>query len=301
MKSQNKEKCFALYDYKAREKQWISSCNLCGGAKFTVLNHTDRYTFPASANACDNCGLVFLNPVMTKAEYGEFYARIYRPLVSAYHGRLIDANTIQAEQADYAQALSVFLEPYLGGKQFKNLLDVGGSTGVVASALAKRFNLAATVLDPAADELACAKAEGFTVVPGFVEDYNGKERFDVIIVCQTIDHFLDARGAMTKLRELINPNGLLFVDIVDLRAAYLRNWSVEEAIKIDHPYYFTEASAKALLARSGFEVVRSNYAADHLHIGYLCRPVPYQPDALPSPDATQRMFDEIRYVHNFRR
>ena len=39
---------------------------------------------------------------MTADAYGRFYDGIYRPLVSAFHGRLIDAATIQAEQREYA-------------------------------------------------------------------------------------------------------------------------------------------------------------------------------------------------------
>jgi 2-polyprenyl-3-methyl-5-hydroxy-6-metoxy-1,4-benzoquinol methylase len=301
MKPENKQKCFALYDYKARQKQRINRCNLCDAEKFTIITHSDRYTFGASANACDNCGLVFLNPVMTAAEYSHFYARTYRPLVSAYHGRLIDAHTIQDEQQEYAEALCNFLEPHFEGKGFKTLLDVGGSTGVVARALAKKFGLKATVLDPAADELACAQAEGITIAPGFIEDFKTAERFDAIIVCQTIDHFLDAHGAMRKLHELLNPNGILFLDIVDFRAAYLRNWSLEEAVKIDHPYYFTQETAIALFKRTGFQVIQSNYAADHLHVGYICRPATPDFEALPARAATEKMFEEIRFVHNVRR
>jgi SAM-dependent methyltransferase len=301
MKPENKQKCFALYDYAKTEKKRVERCNLCGSDRFTVITHSDRYTFGAAASACHSCGLVFLNPLMTAAEYSNFYAKVYRPLVSAYHGRLIDAHTIQDEQQEYAEALTRFLQPVLEGKNFKTMLDVGGSTGVVARALAKRFNLAATVLDPAADELACAQADGFTVVPGFVEDYQPKEMFDVVIVCQTIDHFIDAQGAMSKLRNLINPKGLLFLDIVDFRAAYLRNWSIEEAVKIDHPYYFTQESVECLFARTGFEVIQRNYASDHLHVGYICRPTERQPNSAPCADGVQKMFDEIRFVQNVRR
>ena len=49
-----------------------------------VLTHSDRYGYPASAHACQSCGLVFLNPRMTASAYGQFYDGIYRPLVSAF-------------------------------------------------------------------------------------------------------------------------------------------------------------------------------------------------------------------------
>ena len=98
-----KDRIAALrYDYAAQPKQALTSCNLCGDAEFVVLTHRDRYGYPAEAHACRRCGLVFLNPRMTGEAYGGFYNGVYRPLVSAFHGRLIDAQTIQDEQRDYA-------------------------------------------------------------------------------------------------------------------------------------------------------------------------------------------------------
>ena len=86
------------YDYAAQPKAAVATCNLCGTAEFVVLSHMDRYGYPTEAHACGRCGLVFLNPRMTAQAYGRFYDGTYRPLVSAFHGRLINAHTIQAEQ-----------------------------------------------------------------------------------------------------------------------------------------------------------------------------------------------------------
>ena len=86
------------FDYDAQPKAGSKRCNLCGGSAFVGLTHRDRYGYPAAAACCSGCGLVFLDPVMTADAYGRFYQRTYRPLVSAYHGRLIDARTIQDEQ-----------------------------------------------------------------------------------------------------------------------------------------------------------------------------------------------------------
>ena len=50
---------------------------------------------------------------MTAAAYGRFYDGVYRPLVSAFHGRIIDARTIQAEQREYAADRAEFVRPFL--------------------------------------------------------------------------------------------------------------------------------------------------------------------------------------------
>jgi hypothetical protein len=291
------------FDYPGQERVPVEGCNLCGGSAFTVLTHRDRYGFPASASACDRCGLVFLDPVMTARAYGRFYAGTYRPLVSAYHGRLIDAQTIQDEQREYAAERGDLLARHLRPGRHRTLLDIGGSTGVVAHAFVRRFGVEATVVDPAPLEAAAAQALGLETIQGLVEEVDlGGRRFDVVMICQTVDHLLDVAGTLRRSRELLSDEGLLLVDIVDFRAAYLRNWSVEEAIKIDHPYYFTESTIQAYLRRVGFEILRTDYASDHLHVSYVARPCePADAGGLPPAQDVRDLMREIRFVQNMRR
>src|SRR5687767_1979138 len=204
------------FDYAAQPSTRVQRCNLCGGSAFTVLTHHDRYGYAAASNGCRACGLVFLNPVMTAEAYGRFYAGTYRPLVSAFHGRVIDARTIQDEQREYAVERGELLEPFLRGSGLKTLLDIGGSTGVVAQALAERFDLDPTVIDPAPAETAEAEALGIEIVNGLVEDVDlGTRTFDIVSICQTVDHLLDVAGTLRRVRQLIASRGLLFIDIVD--------------------------------------------------------------------------------------
>jgi SAM-dependent methyltransferase len=300
VQAERRDRIAALaFDYRAQDRVGVERCNLCGGAAFTVLTHRDRYGFPATASACDRCALVFLDPVMTAAAYGRFYAGTYRPLVSAFHGRLIDARTIQDEQREYAIDRGALLAPYLAGGEHRTMLDIGGSTGIVAHELARRFGLRATVIDPAPLEAAEAQSLGIETIEGLVEEVDlGDRKFDVVIVCQTVDHLLDVAGTLRRVRGLLSESGLLFVDIVDFRAAYLRNWSVEDAVKIDHPYYFTESTIAAYLKRTGFETLRTDYAADHLHVSYVARPATPVADALPPAGDVRALFREVRYVHN---
>lgn len=287
------------FDYEAQPKQAVSRCNLCGNQRFVVLAHRDRYGFPAQAHGCLRCGLVFLNPVMTAEAYRDFYANTYRPLVSAYHGRRIDAETIQAEQRVYAAERADLLAAYVSLGSLGTLLDIGGSTGVVAHHFAQRFGLRATVLDPSPLEIEKARGLGLETITGLLEGYEpGGRCFDLVTMCQTVDHLLDVAGAMHKVRSLLSADGVFFADIVDFRAAYLRNWCVEEAIKIDHPFYLTEATITAYLLRVGFEILRTDYAADHLHVGYVCRVAEPRPDYLPPKHTVESLWREVRMVQN---
>ena len=288
------------YDYRAQPAEPITSCNLCGQRLFVVLTHVDRYGYPAQAHACSTCGLVFLNPQMTAAAYGSFYDGVYRPLVSAYHGRLIDARTIQDEQRQYAIERAAFMRPFVTGAGLKTLLDIGGSTGVVANHFVREFGLRGTLIDPAPLEVEQARGFGLETITGLVEQHDfGGQRFDLIVICQTVDHLLDVRGTLAQVRRLLTDQGLFFIDIADFRAAYLRVWSVEGAVKIDHPYYLTEPTMTAYLRSAGFEIVATDYESDHFHTGYLCRAAAVPATAsLPDPESVREMLREIRFVQN---
>lgn len=286
------------FNYVSQPKGAAVCCNLCGDSAFIGLAHRDRYGYKATAVGCRRCGLVFLDPVMTGDAYEGFYAETYRPLVSAYHGRVIDARSIQQEQREYALERGDLLAPYLAGNEYRTLLDIGGSTGVVAHAFAERFGLSATVVDPAPLETAEANRLGIETIEGLVETVDLSDRsFDVVLLCQTVDHLLDIGGTLRRVKALLAPTGLLFVDIVDFRSAYLRNWSIEEAVKIDHPYYLTESTMVAYLRQAGFDVVRTDFAADHLHVSYVARPTD-PASALPAADEVRDLWREIRFVQN---
>lgn len=262
------------YDYGTHATQRPAECNLCGARGHAVEVATrDRYGYPATFVVCRGCGLGYLCPRLSATQYAHFYSEIYRPLVSAYHGRRIDAQTVQLEQRGYAAELAAFLLPLLPSSP-RTILDVGGSTGVVAGELAVRLNARATVLDPSPDELAVAQAAGMETIAGLVEDFDpGKRRWHLVLLCQTIDHLLDVRGTLAALRRMTAKSGRMFVDIVDVDVLLRRTGGIEKVVKIDHPYYLTRPTAVALFALTGFTIVAERLSDDG-HRGFVLAPGP---------------------------
>jgi SAM-dependent methyltransferase len=257
-------------DLSALELEPVLRCNLCGCARQVEVARRDRYGFPLRFVVCASCGLGFLSPRPTAAAYEQFYAGIYRPLVSAYHGRRIDAVTVQEEQRHYASELVAFLGLSVPAAPL-SVLDVGGSTGVVGAAVAAAFGAAVTVLDPAPEELAVAAAAGIETVAGLAETADlGDRRFDLILLCQTVDHLLDVAGALASTRSWLTPGGYAFVDVLDVGLAIARHRAVEQAIKIDHPYYLNRDTATGYFDRTGLAIVAERLSDDG-HWGFVVR------------------------------
>jgi SAM-dependent methyltransferase len=199
-----------------------------------------------------------------------FYGEVYRPLVSAYHGRVIDAESIQPEQREYAEELIRLLRPHLSAHP-RDLLDIGGSTGVVAKAFVDELGVGGTVLDPSPEELSVAAESGLEAIHGFAESFETHgRRWDVILLCQAIDHLLDVAGSLSRIWNALADDGRAFVDILDFALAIDRVGAVEDAIKIDHPYYLTDATARAYLRVAGLDVLDTRVSHDG-HRGYVLR------------------------------
>ncbi|MEJ7784294.1 MAG: methyltransferase domain-containing protein [Solirubrobacteraceae bacterium] len=282
------------YDYVAREKEHVRECNLCGSRHHVELSRRDRYDYAAIMRLCASCGLGFLSPRMTAAEYARFYEKTYRPLVSAHHGRLIDAASVQAEQHTYAEELIDFLDHTLGEAP-ATVLDVGGSTGVIAGALTERLGVRATVLDPAPEELTVAYGAGMETIEGFAENYNADGRtWDLVLMCQTVDHLLDVHSTLVAIRAMVAGGGHAYVDVVDLLFSIRRQRSVEAAVKIDHPHYLTRATAMAYFAIVGLEVVAERVSEDAHLFGFLLSPAkPAEPDWPRLRAGADALLDEV--------
>jgi 2-polyprenyl-3-methyl-5-hydroxy-6-metoxy-1,4-benzoquinol methylase len=254
----------AILDYEAQPKEFVR-CNLCAPDALQLAQWEDygpdRYGYRVGVVTCKHCGLVYISPRLTKEAYARFYADgTYRKLVSAFHGREINAQTIQPEQLVYAMELADFIGPYIG--KAETLLDIGGSTGVVAGYLAERFALVGTVLDPATQEL--ERAHGLLKIQSTVEDWEPNGRtWDVITLCQTVDHLLDIAGTLRKVKSALAPGGHFFVDFVD----YERT----RTIKIDHPFNLTKRTMREYLDRAGLGRAAELIDTTNIHVKHVCR------------------------------
>ena len=254
------------FDYDTEPKERVPTCNLCGAVSPEPERIRDRYGLSVGLSRCA-CGLMYLNPRMTAEAYGEFYAKgHYRRLLSQFYGRKIDASSIERDQRRYAVKAMAVLGPHMNGSHGK-LLDVGGSTGVVSDAFRNVYDLNATVLEPSEAEADAAEARGLSVLRCSLEDVpvSGDNTpligtFDVILMCQTIDHLHDIAGSLEKIQGMLKPKGVFFVDFVS-----------GGPIKIDHPYYLNWRTGRQFMKQAGFEVVSASPDADGLHVNMVCR------------------------------
>ncbi len=278
------------YRFEDLPSEYVETCALCGAEDdFAIISDRDRYGFPVRTYLCRRCGFAFVNPRLTPEGYAIFYDRFYRRLVNALKGREFDITTLQQKQRRYAERIDdVLLGRFLRTGNYRTLLDIGGSTGIVSGYLARKYDLEVTVIEPSPEELAVAEAAGLKTFLGVLEDYPvGEQKFDVILLAQTVHHLQDLNTSFAKMRALSHPETLVFVDMVDfLSICRLRKYSVPDATQVDHCNAMIDPVMRAFLTKHGFRVLLADYSRP-MYVNYLLRlssDGPQMPDSFPYVD-----------------
>jgi len=107
-------------------------------------------------------------------------------------------------------------------------------------------------------------------INGFIEDLvDIEEKFNFIILCQTIDHLFDIQKSLSIIFNALSDDGMFFIDIVDFKYM-LKDRGIAKSIKLDHPYNFSFKSSFNLLQNTGFSICASSVIYDGHLIGFLC-------------------------------
>lgn len=258
------------------DRVYYGACKVCGSERLTSATKTDRFGYRMEWSTCEACSFTFLNPGLTPTAWMAFYNGPYRQLVDAVNNqgspwkdteRTADqAVTLRHFQRGYAASLVRWLKG-VGIAAPRYILDAGGSTGAVGNYVRKALQASAdlTVLDPCLEETIGSHAD--TILPITLEALHsnnaGKDNFDLLLCCQTIDHSYDPLAALANLRAVANSSSVLLIDYLDLTKA--------PGYKLDHPSRWTAASMSVALERSGW-VAQSESRVDYRHRMILAVP-----------------------------
>jgi len=281
------------------ERNVVVACNICGSPRHVLVATQDRYGLPLRSAQCLDCGLLYLVDRFTPSGYSEFYGSgSYRTVSCQFLGIAHTISQVQNDQVGYAKNLTGMLAGLVPKRRGGKLLDVGGSAGIVAREFVREFGFQGTVLDPATDEVAAARAAGLEAIVGSVEDWQTSDKFDLILLCRSIEHMFDLRLALARIRGLLAPDGLFFVDIADFMEMCRMVGAPETFTKVDHCYWLTQTTALNIFHSVGFELVSMSIVSSFGYVGFLLRPC----EPLPVPaGATDRILSQVEEIQKIDR
>lgn len=230
----------------ANRRLSTSECPLCGNSEANSI----LYQLSRPVIRCAACDLVFAAASDAASESQDYSETYYRQGVYAdYLGdrAVIHRNT--------RRTLSE-LERLVAGR---TLLDVGCAAGFfLEAARARGWTVRGLDVSGYASEYA-RRELNLEVETGSIESLTeGSSKFHVVTMWDTIEHLNRPDLALTNIRRLLHPGGVLALSTGDygslLRRLTGRRWRL--FADPTHNFFFDESRLKILLNRTGYEPLR---------------------------------------------
>ncbi len=242
-------------------------CDGCGSARTVTVAVKEGVVWKRrfSIVRCTACQHVYVNPRLRDDFVEALYDEAY------YHGggfdRTIDYDAVSRGLDEKAERrfndARLTLELALDGLKGRRILEVGCAGGWLTQML-RLAGADAIGFDTSAYAQALCARSSIPVIGDFDDLYAQAEAFDAIVSLETIEHVFSPTEFLRSLRNLLKPGGILLIGT--------GNWNIEHRVRgtpyvmpEGHLHYFTPASLRAFLLRSGYEI---STVRNHLWFGW---------------------------------
>lgn len=232
-------------------------CPICKSETYTFLKELEDGVKVGRCNSCNTIYTPLRHPTPSSLFYSrslEFYEWLFEPVIKKKkkHYRVNNFN----------EYLKIINNISIGRK----LLDVGCAHGIFPL-IAQENGYQVTGIEPSpAFAKFASECLGIRVLPGKIEDVDlGNDVWDVITFTDSLEYFPDPVKELSKLKNHLSDNGVVFVKVPNGKAFIFRNWLTRiTGIKsISHTVFtpslrvvhYTSDSLKLLINQSGFEVI----------------------------------------------
>lgn len=269
-----KQRLKFLQNIAEKKMQYESVSCLCSNDDFEVLTTMDRHNLPQMTSLCTQCGLMLNNPRLDEASYNFLYTSgMYRDL---YVGEEVFVDKESPTVESYSQIILEFLkknDPGLATR--KKVLEIGCHVGKTLYGLKKEgFDVAGIEPDARACEI--GNAYDLNIKCGLLEDFTGKNEFDLIIMTEVFEHLLYPEKALNIIKRLLKPEGVVYISVIGVLCPALRN--IKKFTQVAHPYNFSLNTLSMVLGAHGFSLVAGNEGIQAFFVKSDSAPNHYAPD-----------------------
>lgn len=147
------------------------------------------------------------------------------------------------------------------GRKYKNILDIGGSSGSLAIEHRKYHNSNWTIVDPNLTKNNISD-KNINFIEGLIEDYVPELRKkDAIVHSHTLEHIYEPLKFLNLLSANLEKKNTHIFSVPNFNSYLLKNQS--NILNFEHTYLLTEELIDVLLEAYGFKVVKKNYFKNH--------------------------------------
>ena len=231
------------------------NCNLCNENKYETVSSIGQFGLPAHVVVCRTCGLTYLNPRWTKQRYLDFYVNEY----DNYYRPNINTALIETGEPILARLKSLkSADPEFSFSEPKKILDIGSGAGANLNFFKRIYpDSELSAIEPSDNAVRILQKNQVEILSRDIDSNwqeQRKSQFDLIIMRHVLEHFSNPVETLTKVRESLSENGVLYIGVPnnmkpkgDLEAFWFR------AV---HTYYYSSDTLRGLLCKSGMSPIQ---------------------------------------------
>jgi SAM-dependent methyltransferase len=222
-------------------------CDLCKSNDYEVLSYEQRFATKIPVVICRNCGLIYLNPRWTIEAYQEFYKKEYRDVIG---DESLPLKELELLQRIHGSKILSFCNDFV--KTGDKVLDIGCAYGGILYIFQKSKDCVVYGIEPNIEHANYVRNNlKIDIETNYFENSEyPKESFDLIILTQTLNHLYNPVVCLERIREILKPDGKLFIEVQNYPEMVKRGWNPTQ---VDHIYYFTPETLECMVRKVGFE------------------------------------------------
>ncbi len=249
-------------DFLAGAEYETVRCNLCQGENFKILSPSDALGLPVHACLCENCGLIFINPRLTKPWYEKYYAYMDRTRRAYKHGGEnpkerpgIGFEDARRHGRALAEQLGPFIKPGL-------TIDVGSAEGGVLFGMKEILAIEPLGIEPTVSRSEFASAKGIPTYPVLIENIKNAAPdlppASNVVCTASLNHFLDPRFFFRWAYDILAEDGRLILEVKNFRQQCRMSGRLYFGVQIDHPFMFVPETLAEFVRAAGFDIIYSD-------------------------------------------
>jgi len=211
---------------------------------------------------CEQCGLQFLDPLMTAQEEAEYYDGYYRKQ-QARHFQAIDLVRLQQRAYDHYEQYHDHYWELIAGAE--SILEVGSGTGGFLKFIMRHRPIAKVVVIERCKENVDFIKQSYGEKVIVLDDLDAVRgmQFDCIGAFGVFEHLRNSRSFLRALRECLSDRGHVALNVPNKAHALVYAYDLEEFKKFtymkQHYFTFTEQAFHLLAEQTGLKVRKFNY------------------------------------------
>lgn len=228
-------------------------CSLCGSPDYSVYDSVDEWRIVK----CNRCGFCFTNPRPAAEDAAGLYT------VGYFRGDEIERLNLLNDDGTFKVGADMCYEQRILDIESNldrrgSLLEIGAATGAFLRVIKDR-GWKARGIELSVDAVKLARInDQIDLFCGRLEDFRTEETYDVICMYQSLEHVPDPAYVIKRAYNLLNPGGLLIVEVPNLNGFDVKRNEARRLQTYDLPLHlnhFTPAVLAGKLKAVGFKII----------------------------------------------